>query len=150
MTTIPGIKARHAIITPACRARRTDGGAFDEACRRLRQEYESIERTDDCTIHLVLTVELGQLTADGAHRMVLDAQPQVSDPLLTDLLQRIEEAAAAGHQKLDAFGALPRTARQQQAILREIRRRGFHCVNVASDALPGDEEEGRGVWEVRW
>ena len=39
---IPGIAARHAVVTPTCRANRTDIGAFDEAVSRLRADYERI------------------------------------------------------------------------------------------------------------
>lgn len=60
-TTIPGIKACHAVISDRCRTNRGDGGAFDEAVSRLRQEYE---RAVDgwkigmgAAIHLVLAVQ---------------------------------------------------------------------------------------------
>ncbi len=59
-TTIPGMKARHAIITPTCRENRTEGGAFDEAVRRLREDYDLIcagRAGTDFDIHMVLTVE---------------------------------------------------------------------------------------------
>ena len=64
-TKIPGIKAKHAIITPNCRTieRGTEGPpamqAFDEAVRRLREEYEQIVRVrhDAWNGHLVFTVE---------------------------------------------------------------------------------------------
>lgn len=57
-TTIPGIKAVHAIITPTCRMNRTDAGAFDEAVRRLRDEYIACLRgAVTGNFHLVLTVE---------------------------------------------------------------------------------------------
>lgn len=59
---IPGVTAVHAVISPTCRRNRTDAGAFDEAVRRLRAEYEAIlagwrERSDGFDVHLVLTVE---------------------------------------------------------------------------------------------
>jgi hypothetical protein len=38
MTQVPGLKAKHAIITDQCRLNRTDEGAVDEALRRVRQE----------------------------------------------------------------------------------------------------------------
>lgn len=41
---IPGTTARHAIITDTCRANHTDMGAFEEAVRRLREEYEACLR----------------------------------------------------------------------------------------------------------
>lgn len=58
-TTIPGIKAVHAIITPVCRANRTDEGAFTEAMRRLETEYLACldHPSPGMTFHVVLTVE---------------------------------------------------------------------------------------------
>ena len=38
MTTIPGSKAKHCIVTDACRENRGDVGAVDEAPARLRKE----------------------------------------------------------------------------------------------------------------
>lgn len=59
---LPGIKAKHAIITPNCR--KVQGGdkeAFNEAARRLLDEYLAIIylRGDKkrANYHLVLTVE---------------------------------------------------------------------------------------------
>lgn len=61
MTMIPGINARHTIITDECRSSRGDMGAFDEAVRRLRMEYVIITKMrheeKDLNLHLVLTVE---------------------------------------------------------------------------------------------
>lgn len=37
-TTLPGLKAKHAIVTDQCRTNRTDAGAVDEALSRLRSE----------------------------------------------------------------------------------------------------------------
>lgn len=63
---IPGVKAKHAIITPACRTRPRPEfdpnpalAAFDEAARRIREEYAAIceGRPDAWTGHLVLTIE---------------------------------------------------------------------------------------------
>jgi hypothetical protein len=57
-TSIPGVSAAHAIVTPACRANRGVGGAFDEAVARLRGQYERLAA--DCptfNLHLVLTSE---------------------------------------------------------------------------------------------
>lgn len=62
-TKIPGIKAKHAIITPNCRT--VDRGddpvmdAFDEAVGRLREEYRVIcaMRDDGFNAHVVLTIE---------------------------------------------------------------------------------------------
>jgi hypothetical protein len=59
-TSIPGIKAVHAVISPTCRQNRTLTGAFDEAVRRLREEYEACakyEINSNVNYHLVLTVE---------------------------------------------------------------------------------------------
>jgi hypothetical protein len=58
-----GLVALHAVITPGCRV--SQGGpnhAFDEAARRLREEYLTIlqARTDadEINLHLVLVMEL--------------------------------------------------------------------------------------------
>ena len=60
-TQIPGIAARHAIITPACRGPEGEGamGAFEEAVNRVRQEYIACEAqyATKANFHLVLTVE---------------------------------------------------------------------------------------------
>lgn len=59
-TRVPGIAARHAIVTPTCRANRGDEGAVDEALRRLREEALAVIacREDEAyDLHLVLTVE---------------------------------------------------------------------------------------------
>ena len=58
-TTVPGIAAKHAVITPTCRGNRTVAGAFDEAAARVKQEY-LVCQTDGnakANFHLVLTVE---------------------------------------------------------------------------------------------
>ena len=65
MAKVPGITAKHAIITPNCRT--VDRGtpnkpmaAFDEAVRRLREEYRQVchHRTNESwNAHLVLKVE---------------------------------------------------------------------------------------------
>lgn len=58
-TKIPGIKAKHAIVTPICRANRGEG-ALDEALARLRRAYEDLvglEANAGANFHLVLTVE---------------------------------------------------------------------------------------------
>lgn len=63
-TTIPGVRAIHTIITPNCRAIHGNAGlgAFDEAVRRVREEYarclkgwQDSEKQPD--YHLVLTVQ---------------------------------------------------------------------------------------------
>lgn len=62
--TIPGITAKHAIITPACRANRGDDGAFEEAVKRLREEYKTILNlpgNEAVTFHAVLLVQRTQL-----------------------------------------------------------------------------------------
>jgi hypothetical protein len=60
-SVIPGIKAKHAIITPVCRANRTNVGAFEEAVQRLRDEYAAcLEANEQSNFHLVLTVERPQ------------------------------------------------------------------------------------------
>lgn len=57
---VPGAIAMRAIISPTCRANRGDLGAFDEAARRLRDEYERClpyhgERGSK--FHLTLSIE---------------------------------------------------------------------------------------------
>lgn len=63
---VPGLKARHAIITPNCRTVSRPHlhpdpaeAAFEEAVGRLREEYRAIceGRDDAFRIHLVLTLE---------------------------------------------------------------------------------------------
>lgn len=58
---LPGMIAEHAIISDTCRENRGDMGAFDEAVRRLREEYarciEGWRGTPGVTFHLALTVE---------------------------------------------------------------------------------------------
>jgi len=58
-TNIPGLKASHSIITPACRENRGAGGAFEEAMNRAADQYVSIVsgRDDEYNIHVVMTVE---------------------------------------------------------------------------------------------
>lgn len=67
MSKLPGIKAKHAIITPNCRTvprpqfdRDPRMAAFDEAAGRLRREYREIcdaRGEGDYKLHLVLTLE---------------------------------------------------------------------------------------------
>lgn len=65
-THVPGITAKHAIITPNCRTvprPHLDAdpamAAFDEAAARLRDEYRVIcdMRKDRFSAHVVLTIE---------------------------------------------------------------------------------------------
>ena len=60
-TKIPGVKTKHAIITPVCRDHRGSLGAIVEALRIVEKEYGSILGHDTQeqrpTFHLVLTVE---------------------------------------------------------------------------------------------
>lgn len=60
-TTVPGIKASHAIITSACRANRGDVGALDEALARVRTEALRVIQgwgpEVDARFHLVFTLE---------------------------------------------------------------------------------------------
>lgn len=62
--TVPGVKAKHAVVTPACRRNRGELEAFDEAARRLREEYAAVlegwkrsGQAERLNFHLVLTVE---------------------------------------------------------------------------------------------
>jgi hypothetical protein len=58
---IPGVAAKHAIITDECRQNRGDAGAVEEALRRLREEYDNVARGwpvgSGGRFHLVLVVE---------------------------------------------------------------------------------------------
>lgn len=67
MSNVPGIKAKHAIITPSCRAVPRPEldpdprmAAFEEAVGRLREEYRAIcegNGEGDYRLHVVLTME---------------------------------------------------------------------------------------------
>jgi hypothetical protein len=59
MASIPGITAKHAIITPECRISRGAEGAFDEAVRRLKAEYlaHHAGAWGAANCHLAFTVE---------------------------------------------------------------------------------------------
>ena len=60
MSQVPGINAKHAIITPTCRHTKTNAGAFEEAVERLRVEYHAClaaRGEDGVLYHLVLAVE---------------------------------------------------------------------------------------------
>ena len=57
---VPGIKSRHAIVTPTCRENRGDTGAFYAAVDLLRAEYEAtlnFKVNENVKFHLVLTVD---------------------------------------------------------------------------------------------
>ena len=60
--SIPGVLAKHTVITPQKRARSGKVGALNLAIDDIRAEYESIVRLrgpakDDWTAHIVLTIE---------------------------------------------------------------------------------------------
>ena len=57
--SVPGITAKHAIVTPTCRADHGQGEAFEEAARLLKEEYNTIlasPENSDVEFHVVLTV----------------------------------------------------------------------------------------------
>lgn len=63
-TKIPGIKAKHAIVTDECRANMSPEAAFDEALERLRQSAEGTNEVRirngqhrNVNYHFVLVVE---------------------------------------------------------------------------------------------
>ena len=60
-TKIPGIQAKHAIISDNCRQLRGDEGAIDEALDRLKQEYVKLMEHwplgKEVKFHVVLTVD---------------------------------------------------------------------------------------------
>ncbi len=60
MSNVPGITAKHAIITPTCRANKGNSDAFREAVERMFTEYDLLIRhrgEDGARYHLVLSVE---------------------------------------------------------------------------------------------
>lgn len=63
-TKIPGLKAGHQMITPACRSNRGTTPAFLEAVERLQSLYDNYARSEGSegvTWHLVLVrEELGE------------------------------------------------------------------------------------------
>lgn len=74
-TKVPGIVAHHAIITPDCRKVRrsqfsAEVDAFDEAVRRVRDEYLLVIHhrapDDGFNAHLVLTIE--EASTEGVER----------------------------------------------------------------------------------
>lgn len=57
-----GSPVSEQIITPTCRTGRGNDGAWDEAVRRLREQYDAIVQgwagtTEQPTLRLVLTME---------------------------------------------------------------------------------------------
>lgn len=64
MSNIPGIPARHAIVTDTCRTNHTDEGAIREAADRLiAQAIEEVGFApigEGVKFHFVLTVERSQ------------------------------------------------------------------------------------------
>jgi hypothetical protein len=57
--SVPGITAKHAIITPTCRTDHGKDAAFEEAARLLKEEYDAVlasPENPDVEFHLVLTV----------------------------------------------------------------------------------------------
>lgn len=63
MTKVPGLKAKHRIITDGCRSR-GKGVAIDEALESLKEEFEILDEIwpegDDHRFHVVLTVDDGR------------------------------------------------------------------------------------------
>jgi hypothetical protein len=57
--SVPGITAKHAIVTPSSRTDHGQDGAFEEAARQLKGEYDTIlasPENSDVEFHVVLTV----------------------------------------------------------------------------------------------
>ena len=57
--SVPGITAKHAIVAPSSRTDRGQDGAFEEAARLLKEEYNTIlasPENSDVEFHVVLTV----------------------------------------------------------------------------------------------
>ena len=71
MADVPGIKSVHCLITDVCR--RVQGGdteAFDEAVRRIREEYDYLTREfhprgKGVKFHLVFSVEFSPKDGHG-------------------------------------------------------------------------------------
>lgn len=62
MATVPGTQVTAVFITPECRSNRGDMGAWDEAVKRLRTQYDEVVegwqgRDEQPTLNLVLTME---------------------------------------------------------------------------------------------
>ena len=61
MSEIPGIKARHVIITPNCIKFRGEQGAIDEAFRLIKQEYMALlsgwRDVEGVNYHVSLSIE---------------------------------------------------------------------------------------------
>lgn len=79
-TKVPGISAKHTVITDECRAVHGDGGAFNRAVLALLSVYNDLthRRSDEegLNYHLVLTVED---TTPPAKRPT-EVLPAVKDP----------------------------------------------------------------------
>ena len=58
---VPGISAKHAIITDTCRANRSDWGAMAEAMEHIGKEYQELCKVwpigTDVKFHVILTIE---------------------------------------------------------------------------------------------
>jgi hypothetical protein len=57
--SVPGITAGHAVVGPEGRASRGQEGAFEEAARILKAEYDAVlasPANSDVEFHLVITV----------------------------------------------------------------------------------------------
>ena len=70
MADIPGSPVSHSIITPECVSNRSPEGAWEEAVRRAKAQYDSIlegwaGRDEQPTMHLALTFERPPRTARG-------------------------------------------------------------------------------------
>ena len=63
MSAVPGLTARHAVVSDQCRDIHGDLGAFDEAVERLRETYVECllgwkrQNIAGVKYHLVLSVE---------------------------------------------------------------------------------------------
>lgn len=67
-TRIPGLAAKHAVVTPVCRENRTSAGAMYEAIARLQLEYlacTEVLENQDAIYHFVLTVERPDIESDN-------------------------------------------------------------------------------------
>lgn len=63
MSSVPGINAKHRIITDSCRAR-GKGVAIEEALDSLRKEFQKLETTwpegHGHQIHVVISIEINE------------------------------------------------------------------------------------------
>lgn len=118
MSQIPGITAKHAIITPTCRENLGQARAFDEAVRQLKIEYLAGQggANVEANFHVALVVErsdwLGARTSEQAaensvwHEVLEAVQqawetPQFYADSPIELIQRLIDERDEALRRLD-------------------------------------------------